>query len=132
MRIAVLMTNTDESDFSNSWPKDGEKDALWSFVQLLGSGNIPLGFAGDHQFLYDHLVQAAKRAAWCLKLHKGAVHSIASAWGALRALRYFALEPRSSARMVGRYTRNVYGSSISCCSSSLHILSTCRRACRNP
>lgn len=25
MRIAVLMTNTDESDFSNSWPKDGEK-----------------------------------------------------------------------------------------------------------
>lgn len=25
MRIAVLMTNTDESDFSNAWPKDGEK-----------------------------------------------------------------------------------------------------------
>jgi len=25
MRIAVLMTNTDESDFANSWPKDGEK-----------------------------------------------------------------------------------------------------------
>ena len=25
MRIAVLMTNTDESDFSNSWPKDVEK-----------------------------------------------------------------------------------------------------------
>ena len=25
MRIAVLMTNTDESDFSQAWPKDGEK-----------------------------------------------------------------------------------------------------------
>ena len=52
-------------------PEVGQKDPLWSFVQQLCSGNIPLGYAGDHKFLYDHLRREAERANWCLKWHKG-------------------------------------------------------------
>ena len=51
--------------------KEGEKDALWCLVQQLCSGNISFGAAEDHQFLYDHLMREAVRAAWCLKWHKG-------------------------------------------------------------
>jgi len=56
---------------SHPGPKEGERDALWRFVQQLCSGNIPLGYAGDHHFLYDHLMREAERAAWSLKWHKG-------------------------------------------------------------
>lgn len=55
MRIAVLMTNTDESEFANGWPKDGEKFPAmmrlvrpdWEFVVYsVKDGDFPEGFEG--------------------------------------------------------------------------------------
>ena len=52
-------------------PEVGQKDPLRSFAQQLCSGNIPLGYAGEHKFLYDHFRREAERADWRLKWHKG-------------------------------------------------------------
>ena len=55
MRIAILMTNTDESDFAQAWPKDGEKFTAmmhrvrpdWEYVVYpVKDGAFPDGLEG--------------------------------------------------------------------------------------
>jgi GMP synthase-like glutamine amidotransferase len=78
MRIAVLMTNTDESDFSARWPKDGEKFPAmirkvrpdWRFeVYSVKDGVFPAGLAGLDGVLITgspHSVNSG--AAWVTRL----------------------------------------------------------------
>ncbi|WP_322866246.1 type 1 glutamine amidotransferase [Aquicoccus sp. G2-2] len=80
MRIAVLVTNTDESEFAQAWPKDGEKFPEmirqvrpdWEFVVYsVKDGDFPLSLDGiDGVLITGSPASVNSGAEWVARLER--------------------------------------------------------------
>ncbi|PIE13080.1 MAG: glutamine amidotransferase [Rhodobacterales bacterium] len=78
MRIAILMTNTDESDFAHNWPRDGEKFPAmmrmvrpeWEYpVYAVKDGDFPESLEGiDGVMITGSPHSVNSDAAWVARL----------------------------------------------------------------